>query len=137
MTRLTDVKDGVERTKIKTHFARIIAGVVADKPYYSILYYDPADDEFHQGFGSNCLEFVFRWLAKEFEIVGDVSWCDPVRHSENVTPYSGNENILCKECGFEGEVCEHKYDEYGNYVDAHGFACKYCPNCGAKMDKEG
>lgn len=59
---------------------------------------------------------------------------EPVRHSENVTPYSGCENILCKECGFEGEVCEHEYDEYGNYVNAHGFECKYCPSCGAKMN---
>ena len=94
-------KNSVEHPKIKTHFARIIVGGEADKPYYSIMYYDPADNEFHQGFGSSCLEYVFKWLSEEFEIVGDVFLCEPVRHGRWV-----KENIrgktylrLCTACG--------------------------------------
>ena len=69
-----------KRPKIKTHFARIIVGGKVNKPYYSILYYDPSDDEFHIGFGSSCLEYVFNWLSEEFEITGDVFLNEPVRH---------------------------------------------------------
>lgn len=61
-----------ESTKIKTHFAKIIVGGNADKPYYSILYYDPIAREFYDGFGSYCLDYVFKWLSEEFEIIEEV-----------------------------------------------------------------
>ena len=60
--------DSSETTKIKTHFARIIVGGTTEKPYYNILYFNPTDKEYHIGFGSYCLEYVFKWLAEEFEI---------------------------------------------------------------------
>lgn len=35
--------DARETTKIKTHFAKIIVDGTADKPCFSILYFDPTD----------------------------------------------------------------------------------------------
>jgi hypothetical protein len=118
---LTDAKTGAEHSKIKTHFARIIVGWRTDDPYYSILYYDPADDEFHQGFGSYCLDNVIKWLSEEFEIIGDVFRCEPVRHGTwrnvNVPKKWGGAMLRCSECN-----------------TGVAWPWKYCPYCGAKMD---
>jgi hypothetical protein len=54
--------------KIKTHFAKIIVGGTVDKPYYSILYFDPKDREFHIGYSSYILAYVFLWLHEYFEV---------------------------------------------------------------------
>ena len=122
---LIDAKTGAEHSKIKTHFARIIVGFGIDNPYYSILYYDPADDEFHQGFGSKYLDNVIKWLSEEFEIIGDVFWCEPVRHGRWMPVTCENHpkiilgctGYMCSECGrIEEENSE-----------------PYC-HCGAKMD---
>lgn len=56
------------KQKIKTHFAKIIVDGTADKPYYSILYYDPTAKEYYNGYGSCFIWNVFRWLEEEFEI---------------------------------------------------------------------
>lgn len=61
--------DHGETAKIKTHFAKIIIGGTAEKPYYSIMYFDPTDREYHIGFSSYSLEYVYKWLSEEFEIV--------------------------------------------------------------------
>ena len=58
------------KTKIKTHFAKIIVAGIAEKPYYGILYFDPDDKEYYIGFGAFSLEHVYQWLSEEFEIVG-------------------------------------------------------------------
>ena len=57
-----------EITKIKTNFAQIIVGGTAEKPYYSILYFNPSDNEYYYGFSSYCLEYVFKWLNEKFEV---------------------------------------------------------------------
>ena len=111
----------VEHTKIKTHFARIIVVGSPEKPIYNIMYFDPADGEYHIGFGSYSMEFVFNWLAEEFEIVGDAFSNEPVRHGE----WKGHGNFIeCSECGNDYP----KYDWGGSVVSYY-----YCPNCGAKM----
>ena len=66
---------------IKTHFAKIIVEGTAEKPYYSILYYDPTKDEYINGYGSYCIEYVFRWLAEEFEI--DATMADAYAETVN------------------------------------------------------
>jgi hypothetical protein len=76
------------KQKIKTHFARIIVDGTAEKPYYSILYFDPTDREYHIGFSSYYLEYVFQWLSEEFEIVGDAYFNDPVLRCKNCKRYS-------------------------------------------------
>jgi hypothetical protein len=80
--RMDNYKSSNEATKqkIKTHFARIIVDGTAEKLYYSILYFDPTDREYHIGFSSYYLEYVFQWLSEEFEIVGDAYFNDPVVH---------------------------------------------------------
>ena len=110
---------------IRTHFAEIIVRCIADKPYYEILYFDTEDRSYHIGFGSYCLEYVFKWLSEEFEIVDDWQTADiaPVRH---------------------GRWIEHKHFHHDHYTDStyecsecnaeEPFTSDYCPNCGAKMD---
>ena len=108
--------------KIKTHFAQIIVSGKAEKPYYEILYFDTEDRTYHIGFGSYCLDYVFKWLSNEFEIV---------------------------EAEQEADVAPVRHGQWGNYEpDLDGYRCSccklvhrtcttYCPNCGAKMDLEG
>ncbi len=54
--------------KIKTPFAKVIVRAIEEKPYYEILYLDLLDKSFHIGFGSYCMENVFKWLNEEFKI---------------------------------------------------------------------
>ena len=68
--------DSCETTKIKTHFAKIFVGGTIEKPYYNILYFDPTDREYHIGFGSFVLEYVFKWLAEEFEVIDEPTTVD-------------------------------------------------------------
>ncbi len=114
-----------EATKIKTHFAKIIVDGTADKPYYNILYFDPTDGEYHIGFGSYFLGYVFNWLSEEFEIVdGDAVFADPVAHGRWLPTAYMIPNVMCSEC-FKPvhKEYERKY--------------KYCPHCGAKMGGDG
>ena len=108
--------------KIKTHFAQIIVSGKAEKPYYEILYFDTEDRTYHIGFGSYCLDYVFKWLSNEFEIVEAEQEADvaPVRHErwEIVVGSDGKEHMVCT-------GCRKQQDLTGVFT--------YCPNCGAKM----
>ena len=106
--------------KIKTHFARIIVLGTVEEPYYAILYYDPKDNEYHEGYGSYYLECVFEWLSKYFEIVGGVFSNEPVVHGHWINQDSTYTRYQCSVCGARN---------YGGYES-------YCPNCGAKMYEE-
>lgn len=66
--------------KIKTPFAKIIVGGTPEKPCYDILYFDPTDGKCHIGFGSYRLDYVFRWLAEEFEVTEPAADVEPVRY---------------------------------------------------------
>lgn len=68
--------DSKSKEKIKTSFAQIIVRKIKEKPYFEILYFDSQDKCFHIGFGSFYLEYVFQWLAEEFEIIEGVSETD-------------------------------------------------------------
>lgn len=63
-----------KKDKIKTNFAKIFVSGSAEKPYYNILYFDPVDKNYHVGFGSFYLPYVFKWLSEEFEIEADFSY---------------------------------------------------------------
>lgn len=58
-----------EPTKIKTHYARIVVGGTAEKPCYSIEWYDPLEKEYNLGYSSYYIGYVFNWLSEYFEIV--------------------------------------------------------------------
>ena len=68
--------DSKSKEKIKTSFAQIIVRKIKEKPYFEILYFDSQDKCFHIGFGSFYLEYVFQWLAEEFEIIEGASETD-------------------------------------------------------------
>ena len=55
-------------SKIKTPFAKIIICGTKDKPYYNIMYLDMSDDNYHIGFGSYNIDYVWYWLSNNFEI---------------------------------------------------------------------
>lgn len=116
--------------KIKTPYAKIFVGGTAEKPYYNILYFDPADREFHVGFGSFSLDYVFKWLADEFEITDGVDAADvePVRHGRWEMRPTGMETDTGPEYKAYCTVCNEPNKQYQP---------PYCPHCGAKMDLEG
>ena len=114
------VKHSATTNKIKTHFAKIIVSGTAEKPYYDILYFDPTDREYHIGFGSYYLEYVFKWLSEEFEIVGDAFFNDAVEHGRWIS-HDYDMAYSCSACGY--------------ITDWH--LSNYCPDCGAKMDGDG
>ena len=60
-----------KKEKFKTPFAQLIVGGEREKPCFSILFFDPNSKEFHIGFSSFSLEYVFNWLDEEFEVVKD------------------------------------------------------------------
>lgn len=90
-----------DRNKIKTPFARIVVGGTPEKPCYNIWYFDPADGEYHIGFGSYSLDNVFNWLAEEFEVTESTTDVEPVRHGKwNIrAPRRSALCLVCSACG--------------------------------------
>ena len=120
--------------KIKTPFAKIFVSGTVDKPYYEILYLDTSDGTCHIGFGSYCVEYVFKWLPEEFEIIETEPSADvaPVVHGKwkpvRYTTYCS--------CGKSYETYHYLCTACNHVAYAQPYGLKYCPNCGAKMDKE-
>ena len=60
---------------------------------------------------------------------------EPVRHGENVSGVHPTDEFLCSRCGFSCEITELRRDECGmGEANCYEYDCKYCPDCGAKMD---
>ena len=61
--------------------------------------------------------------------------CDmqEVRHGKNVTPFHPADEFICSECGIAFKEMSEYIIEDDVYRE---FYFKFCPNCGAKMDKE-
>ena len=60
-----------------------------------------------------------------------------VRHGKNATYTHHSDMFVCSECGFSCEITELRYGDDGvGEPDAYEYDCKYCPNCGAKIDAE-
>ena len=117
--RVAAKPESSENPKIKTHFAKIIVSGSAEKPCYDILYFNPIDKEYQIGFGSYCLEYVFKWLAEEFVITEIAPAVDAV------------EVVRCKDCKWYKDFgtnyrlmdCSHEEGlEYANENDfcSHG-----------------
>lgn len=113
--------------KIKTSFARIVVGGTLEKPYYNIWYSDPADGKCHIGFGSYRLDYVFRWLAEEFEVTEPCVDVEPVRHGEwrLVRRMTACGEYECSVCGRIETFCRFNKPENNPYC-----------HCGAKMNLE-
>ena len=130
--------DNQKMEKIKTPFAKMIIDGSREKPYFSILYFDPADKDFHIGYSSYYLDYVFNWMNENFEIVEDgnfaISALRPVSR-EQVEGIRGewmfpifadqedanDPRCQCSECGsIETPLARHRF----------------CPSCGAPMTDE-
>ena len=61
--------DSQQKEKIKTPFAKVIVDGRGANSYFSILYFDPTDKDFHIGYSSYYLDYVFNWLDEWFEII--------------------------------------------------------------------
>lgn len=57
-----------------------------------------------------------------------------VRHGKNITKIKPVDEFECSECGFICEICENIY--YDDCICHREYNPEFCPNCGAKMDKE-
>lgn len=109
-----------QREKIKTPFAIIRIGGTKEKPYYGIVYYDPAERCFYDGFGSYNLDFVKEWLEQEFEIVDDHNEWIPVVHGRWILHPNGDGT--CDQCGrYQKAIWD--FDNQQNF----------CGHCGADM----
>lgn len=127
------------KDKIKTSFAKIFVSGTPDRPYFNILYFDPVDQDYHVGFSSYCLEYVFKWLSEEFEIedapAADVA---PVVHGRWIfgkdLPYIWGQipknkyHLYCSEC------LEQAFNRSEDNDPDFDVDTSYCHNCGAKMD---
>lgn len=112
-------------SKIKAIDPKIVVNGNIDKPYYSIEYYDTADNKWHIGYGSYELKNVIEWLKTDFDVIkADVA---PVRHGRwlNPTKLFPYYDWKCSECG-----CE-EYRQTGS--NGQYREMNFCPNCGAKM----
>lgn len=111
--------------KIKAIDPQIVVNGNADKPYYSIEYYDTSDNKWHIGYGSYELRNVIEWLKTCFDVVeADV---EPVRHGHWISLDDYFEDAQCSECGDALVIGDCSFNDFCECY-------KYCPNCGAKMD---
>ena len=95
------------KNKIKTNFAKIFVSGTPGRPYFNILYFDPEDKDYHVGFSSYYLEYVFKWLSEEFEIedapaadVAPVVRCKDCKHLVAVN-VNGKGIPTCRMSGME------------------------------------
>lgn len=112
------------KDKIKTSFAKIFVSGTPDRPYFNILYFDPVDQDYHVGFSSYCLEYVFKWLSDEFEIEdAPAANVVPAVHAQWV-------DGKCSNCGVDIPTDDAHDAIFEN-------ECRFCYYCGAKMDGKG
>ena len=135
--------DNQKMEKIKTPFAKMIIDGSREKPYFSILYFDPADKDFHIGYSSYYLDYVFNWLNENFEIVEDgnfaLSALRPVSREQVEKVWRGEwvigepdvlgVPIHCSRCGWGSDHADpRKWMDYGGHI--------FCGHCGAPMTDE-
>lgn len=113
---------GSPAPKIKTGFARIVVDMIADRPYFSILYLDPKDGTYHIGYSSYELQNVIAWRSEYFEIgEEELTFPHPVVYAR--WEHLGGDEWCCTACG--------------NVITTEGSwekpTKKYCDECGAYM----
>lgn len=121
--------DAIAQTKqkIKTHFAKIIVEGSADKPYYSILYYDPTAKEYYNCYGSYFIWNVFRWLEEEFEIVEADAFATDNNVGDQLSPTDKDINVPSKWISVKDRLpkdgeCVIVYDTREDYIGMWEFS---------------
>lgn len=105
------------KEKIKVTSLEIIVTGTKEKPYFVIKYKEVGEEDYHIGYGSFDLNYVFGWKEECFEIVNQVAET------------------------YEQEVCEWKWGIDYAHVQCRGdkilFGSRrlfdYCPYCGKKI----
>ena len=130
--------DNQKMEKIKTPFAKMIIDGSREKPYFSILYFDPADKDFYIGYSSYYLDYVFNWLNENFEIVEDrnfaLSALRPVSREWVEKVFPG-----CPKCRYEDgkEAMDIYYpDGWDNGIGFEYGKAIFCPECGRPLMDE-
>ena len=148
--------DSQKAKKIKTPFAKMIVEGNQEKPYFSILYFDPIDKDFYVGYSSYCLDYVSNWLNEEFEIVEDenfiIAALRPVSREQVKKVWFG-----CDICRGDKEVksdnfCgaatmrivgdsidllgDEKKIKFFGHIYAPSFSVRFCPFCGKPLTDE-
>ena len=90
--------------RIKTHFAKVIVDIIEGKAYYSILYFDPRDGEFHIGYSSYAIENALGWLREHFELI-DGSIDNPIATMKEEL------KMRCAEIEELNRFCDRQRDE--------------------------
>lgn len=94
-------------------------------------FYEPKELESIAPIASTCITTDDVYRAPTIDAV-------PVVHAENVTPTHYSDEFLCGNCGFCCEITEIRHDDEYDFglgeASAHEYECKFCPDCGAKMD---
>ena len=105
------------KKKHKVKSAEIVVRKIDEKPYYEIKYFDLSDNEYHIGYGSYKLEYVFEWLEQCFEIVEKNTNADKIRNmtDEELAKFLVDFN----EC----EVCGQFDKNSGKCNDLSKFIC--------------
>ena len=138
--RMTDATpdDCIRKVKRKTNFARIIVSGTAEKPYYEIVWFNYMDGQYHIGYGSYNLNFVFQWLSECFEIE-DAPTVDAVEvvHGRWIDSYAVDSNGKKVYDSIDCSVCEEVYKIESHDREYWKGRFKRCFCCGAKMDGDG
>lgn len=71
--------------------------------------------------------------AEFYAYVPEICEAVKVMYGKNITKMHPADEFICSKCG----VCFRDVSEYDSAEDVcKEFYFKYCPNCGAKMEKE-
>ena len=83
-------------------------------------------------------ENVKRIIEVDGSVPNHATVCDmqEVRHGKNITTMNPVDEFECSECGFICEISEKIYDDEYTFDCYREYNPKFCPQCGAKMDKE-
>ena len=121
--RTLKIKDENCKKKCKVKSAEVVVRKIAEKPYYEIKYFDLSDNEYHIGYGSYKLEYVFEWLEQCFEIVEKDTNADKIRSmaDEALAKFLSDFSVcnVCEQfdkrldrCGADSSfICVKKYAE--------------------------
>ena len=96
--------DKEQTEKIRTHHVRIVVGGTAEKPCYSIEWFDPVKKVHCLGYSSYSIEFVFNWLSECFEIVEEPA----MTHADRIRAMSDEELV---EFINHFNICDHRTNE--------------------------
>lgn len=107
--------------KIKTPYANIIVEKICGMPCFAIEFYDPTAGTAMVGYGSTDLNTVFKWKDEYFEIENPTCDIKPVIYGRWIKQKCEGDYGICSECGCRIPWIPKNY--------------KYCPNCGATMNR--